>query len=487
LKGYVYDCSSYKQADNYNRTTKEIAEFVGRTYKYGSDARLAITNLAAPVFTEPADLAATGVSAARKRLWERQVDKLGKRESYLEENMKTIYSLVWGQCTEIMRQRLEALPSFNTMSTKGDSIGLLKAIKSLVYNFQSQKYLPHSLHLAAQQFYNCKQSKRMTTQSYIEEFQSRVDVIKESGGSIGHSPEMVKRLCKQKGTPLKDMDRAATLVIQKESEERYLAVAIMIGADRSRFGTLLEDLQNDYLQKRDNYPKTMAESYNLLTNWCTDARQPTSYHHAHDGMAFTNDGDGDEIPPAEANQNGTTLANDGKPRDKSTVRCNRCQTIGHYSSKCRAAAPKPRVYPASSDTATRATGEQMLMSAVASVKPDADSAKSNDSPPSDHNDMTAKQLLMSGVDNGEFDNQRYNGFQFLMQGTTNKSKSKNRRSVTLTNVNVNKQQQKQRRSVNFNTSQSSRIPKTWILLDNQSTVDVFHNDELLQNIREGTG
>jgi hypothetical protein len=257
LKGYVYDCSSYKQADNYNRTTKEIAEFVGRTYKYGSDARLAITNLAAPVFTEPADLAATGVSAARKRLWERQVDELGKRESYLEENMKTIYSLVWGQCTEIMRQRLEALPNFNTMSTKGDSVGLLKAIKSLVYNFRSQKYLPHSLHLAAQQFYNCKQSKRMTTQAYIEEFQSRVDVIKESGGSIGHSPEMVKRLCKQKGTPMKDMDKAATLAIQKESKERYLAVAIMIGADRSRFGTLLEDLQNDYLQKRDNYGRIL--------------------------------------------------------------------------------------------------------------------------------------------------------------------------------------------------------------------------------------
>jgi hypothetical protein len=147
---------------------------------------------------------------------------------------------------------------------------------------------------------------------------------------------MVKRLCKQKGMPLKDMDKAATLAVQRQSKERYLAAAIMIGADRSRFGTLLEDLQNDYLQKRDNYPKTMAESYNLLTNWCTDARQPTGYHNAyHDGMAFTNDGDGDEIPPAEENQDGTsTLANDGKPRDKSTVRCNCCQTIGHYSSKC---------------------------------------------------------------------------------------------------------------------------------------------------------
>jgi hypothetical protein len=377
-----------------------------------------------------------------------------------------------------MRQRLEELDNFEQMSTQGDSIGLLKAIKSLVYNFQSQKYLPHSLHLAAQQFYSCKQSKRMTTQSYIKEFQSRIDVIKESGGSIGYSPEMVKRLCKERKTPLKDMDKAATLAIQREAEERYLAIAILIGADRSRFGTLLKDLQNDYLQKRDNYPKTMTESYNLLTNWSRDARQPTSYHNAYsDGMAFAHDGDGDEITPAKENQDGTTLAHDGKPRDKSTVRCNRCQTMGHYSSKCRAAAPKPQVYPSTSNTATRATGKQMFMSAVASVKPDAASVGSSESAPADNNNndnnMTAEQLLMSGVNNGKFNNQRYNGFQFLMHGTPHHTKSKNSRSVALTNVTKQKQ--------------SSRIPKTWILLDNQSTVDVFHNDKLLKNIRAGEG
>ena len=37
--------------------------------------------------------------------------------------------------------------------------------------------------------------------------------------------------------------------------------------------------------------------------------------------------------------------------------------------------------------------------------------------------------------------------------------------------------------VALNAGQESRIPKTWILLDNQSTVDVFHNDDLLENIR----
>jgi hypothetical protein len=41
LKGHIYDCSDVRQSDQYTKTTKEIAEYVGRTYKYGGDARLA--------------------------------------------------------------------------------------------------------------------------------------------------------------------------------------------------------------------------------------------------------------------------------------------------------------------------------------------------------------------------------------------------------------------------------------------------------------
>ena len=47
LKGFIYDCSDSRQADMYVKTTKEIAEYVGCTYKFGSDARLAIENLQA--------------------------------------------------------------------------------------------------------------------------------------------------------------------------------------------------------------------------------------------------------------------------------------------------------------------------------------------------------------------------------------------------------------------------------------------------------
>jgi len=55
--------------------------------------------------------------AAAKRSWEKKVDECMKKELILEENMKTLYSINWGQCTELMRQRIQALPEYKKMPT----------------------------------------------------------------------------------------------------------------------------------------------------------------------------------------------------------------------------------------------------------------------------------------------------------------------------------------------------------------------------------
>jgi hypothetical protein len=61
------------------------------------------------------------------------VDELVKRKTYLGENMKTVYSLIWGQCTDVMRQRVEAMSNFNQLSSNGNRLDLLMAIiKDLV-------------------------------------------------------------------------------------------------------------------------------------------------------------------------------------------------------------------------------------------------------------------------------------------------------------------------------------------------------------------
>ena len=118
--------------------------------------------------------------------------------TYLTENLKTVYSFVWGQCTDVMRQKIEAMKDFKTLSSTADGLGLLRSIRDLVYNFQSQKYLPQALHESTNWFYFCQQGKHMTTQAYLELFQNTVDIIEHSGGAIGNHLGM-RALIKKRG------------------------------------------------------------------------------------------------------------------------------------------------------------------------------------------------------------------------------------------------------------------------------------------------
>jgi hypothetical protein len=70
--------------------------------------------------------------------------------------------------------------------------------------------------------------------------------------------------------------------------------------------------------------------------------------------------------------------------------------------------------------------------------------------------LTGKQHLMAGVVDGEFED---DGFEFTFR------QGANHRSVLL-------------------NQPSSAVPNDWILLDNQSVVNVFYNERLLKNIRK---
>jgi hypothetical protein len=45
LEGHVYDATDIHQADQFIKTTQEICDYIGRTYKYGMDMRLSIENM----------------------------------------------------------------------------------------------------------------------------------------------------------------------------------------------------------------------------------------------------------------------------------------------------------------------------------------------------------------------------------------------------------------------------------------------------------
>ena len=59
------------------KTTKEIAEFIGRTYKYGMDTRLSIENLEIVTTEKPED-PKDDATKTDMRIWEKGVDEYVK-------------------------------------------------------------------------------------------------------------------------------------------------------------------------------------------------------------------------------------------------------------------------------------------------------------------------------------------------------------------------------------------------------------------------
>ena len=54
LKGHIYDCVDSRQSDMFQRTTREIAEYVGREYaRNGGDISYAIAEQERPTIPEP--------------------------------------------------------------------------------------------------------------------------------------------------------------------------------------------------------------------------------------------------------------------------------------------------------------------------------------------------------------------------------------------------------------------------------------------------
>jgi len=163
LKGHIYDCFNLKTSRSVQQDTKGDVGICQTYLSSGGDALLSVENLAIVEPSEPDD-PPEGATATKRRVWEKHFDEYIKRTTHMTEKVKSIFYLVWGQCTEIMSQKVKALSDFLDMSSKVDGIELLKAIKSITHKFQSQKYLPHAIQEAKRCVYMFSQEKMSTVE-----------------------------------------------------------------------------------------------------------------------------------------------------------------------------------------------------------------------------------------------------------------------------------------------------------------------------------
>jgi len=321
MNGHVFECYE-EQGDRrqYAKSLEALEGHVKKTLKYSEDlATLFSDDMSVPTVSMPED-PGKDPSKTAEMIWAEEVKEYVKRTRTLKSNLATIHAVIWGQCSEAMRAKVKSLDDYKTKTNENDCYWLLKQIKAITLQFDEKRNGFISLLDARTSFLTCKQSQGQTADAYLETLKGWADTIEYHGGTVAENHELVPST-DEHGTVRSTEER------KNIARDRTLAIALIRGADTTRYGTLIADLSNQYAMGKDDYPTDITSAYSLLVNYKTpmNARSgggATGQHHA-------------GTPEASAMtfaQRGTVAGRNGVVHDGIT--CFNCQNIGHYSSDC---------------------------------------------------------------------------------------------------------------------------------------------------------
>jgi hypothetical protein len=102
LEGFIFDANKYNQADDYIKTVKEIAEYVGAHYEMGADVRQVVEAIndktTAPALSKPVKPAppegSSIVDETDEMIWKKEIDFYVKQKALLESNLRKLFTLI---------------------------------------------------------------------------------------------------------------------------------------------------------------------------------------------------------------------------------------------------------------------------------------------------------------------------------------------------------------------------------------------------------
>ena len=172
----------------------------------------------------------------------------------IKSNLKKVYTLIYGNCTDSVQTMIEADKEHKMKSKSFDHEWILEKVKKIVSGLDTKVYLRVSCHTALIDYMLLKQYINETNDSYLSRFKSMVQVLKIAGGA--HILVSLTLM----GMEIED----ATYAEIDEEKEKSMAVSYILRSNEVRYKKLLDGLRTSANLGRKEYPETLTDAFNLL-------------------------------------------------------------------------------------------------------------------------------------------------------------------------------------------------------------------------------
>lgn len=320
LAGYVYTYDSVARADQYEKTTEHIAEYLKHELLFPDDIHELMTTLEEPDIDtwmpNVPKVKAGEDDTLQKAVFTEEVKEYMLRKRTFSINKSKSFSIIMGQCSPSIRSRLKGQEDWKDMQKWNNIVRLLKSIKMWMMNQQETQCPTVSTLLSIMALFVMRQNKYESLDDFRTRFEVSVQVLEHMGVDLGRAlVKRVDKLLAEKGLTRDDSTDEQIKEAEKKAYEKLQAVAFLMAADKTKYEPVLAFLENHYGAGNDHYPMNITEAYNRLCYWRNNtASSSTPYN---DGITFAQDG----MSGGSAKKG---------PRDRSADRCHRCGEIGHH-------------------------------------------------------------------------------------------------------------------------------------------------------------
>ncbi len=293
----------YGQQDKYTRSMEAIIKHAGRTISKDMHDLLKnekkkdfgkkpappqpTTRPVTRADAEPETVQPTNVEI---QVWKTELARWEAKTDDYKKEEEQMFMLLVGQCTNGLKERLEAKSEWSDIEQKADVLRLKQAIKELCHDSKVGNYAPYAAMKAAKDLCLIRQKPHEDLIQCQARFDSRCKNYEAKVGKLS-------------------IDKKKAGVTDEEAVEQHLACLFIENSDQQLYGKVLADLNDLVLSKAvDEWPKTVSEMKEHMS------KRATRTHHRGRGRP--------EISMAQIE------------KDCSNYKCNYCKAFGHIKKNC---------------------------------------------------------------------------------------------------------------------------------------------------------
>lgn len=250
-----------------------------------------------------------------------------KLDAY-EENKPKVYSMLKGQCTTAILNVLKGLPNWEDIELEKNPLPLWLEIVNISMNGTAVDDDGEKRIIDASRRFQMFRQKKETVGDFYERFEAEYQALRGSGASL-------IRVEVPNGM---DPDEAEELNDEiSRREEKQKALYFINKLDKTRFGGMMDDLQNAYDRGRNEYPVSLTSAYQMALNYRENGRRVDSLPAGNNeqyGAAFAANGNKEKKKGNNGGFNKNKKRGGGEDKDFSSYKCFLCGEEGHIRQNC---------------------------------------------------------------------------------------------------------------------------------------------------------